>query len=55
MRVDPDKLIAYGLNLAQVEQQLTNNNINGGGSFIEAGLQQIDVRAIGQVKTAGRH
>jgi cobalt-zinc-cadmium resistance protein CzcA len=53
VRVDPDKLIAYGLNLAQVEQQLTNNNINGGGSFIEAGLQQIDVRAIGQVKTAG--
>ena len=53
VRVDPDKLIAYGLNLAQVEQQLTNNNINGGGSFIEAGLQQINVRAIGQVKTAG--
>jgi cobalt-zinc-cadmium resistance protein CzcA len=51
VRVDPDKLIAYGLNLAQVEQQLSSNNINGGGSFIEAGLQQIDVRAIGQVKT----
>jgi cobalt-zinc-cadmium resistance protein CzcA len=53
VRVDPDKLIAYGLNLAQVEQQLTNNNINGGGSFIEAGLQQINVRAIGQIKTVG--
>ena len=53
VRVDPDKLIAYGLNLAQVEQQLSNNNINGGGSFIEAGLQQINVRAIGQVKTVG--
>jgi heavy metal efflux system protein len=53
VRVDPDKLIAYGLNLAQVEQQLTNNNNNGGGSFIEAGLQQINVRAIGQVKTVG--
>jgi len=51
VRVDPDKLIAYGLNLAQVEQQLSSNNINGGGSFIEAGLQQINVRAIGQVKT----
>jgi cobalt-zinc-cadmium resistance protein CzcA len=53
VRIDPDKLIAYGLSLAQVEQQLTNNNINGGGSFIEAGLQQINVRAIGQVKTVG--
>src|SRR5579864_7851682 len=51
VRVDPSKLIAYGLNIAQVEQQLTNNNANAGGSFIEAGLQQINVRAVGQVKT----
>ncbi|HWZ34209.1 MAG TPA: efflux RND transporter permease subunit, partial [Bryobacteraceae bacterium] len=41
VRVDPNKLIAYGLSLAQIEQQLSNNNANGGGSFIEAGLQQI--------------
>ncbi len=47
VRVDPDKLVAYGLSLGQVEQQLTNNNVNGGGSFIEAGLQQINVRAVG--------
>src|ERR1035438_187069 len=51
VRVDPNKLIAYGLNIGQVEQQLTNNNNNGGGSFIEAGLQQINVRAVGLVKT----
>jgi cobalt-zinc-cadmium resistance protein CzcA len=51
VRVDPNKLIAYGLNLGQIEQQLSNNNINGGGSFIEAGLQQINVRAVGQVRT----
>src|ERR1700689_5304516 len=38
VRLDPDKLIAYGLSIGQVEQQLTNNNINAGGSFIEAGL-----------------
>jgi cobalt-zinc-cadmium resistance protein CzcA len=49
VRVDPNKLIAYGLSLAQVEQQLTNNNINGGGSFIQEGLQQINVRAVGLV------
>jgi cobalt-zinc-cadmium resistance protein CzcA len=53
VRVDPRKLVAYGLNISQVEQQLTNNNNNGGGSFIEAGLQQINVRAVGQVKTVG--
>src|ERR1700722_2396826 len=29
VRVDPDKLISYGLSVAQVEQQLTNNNVNG--------------------------
>jgi cobalt-zinc-cadmium resistance protein CzcA len=49
VRVDPDKLIAYGLSLAQVEQQLTNNNVNAGGSFIQEGLQQINVRSVGLV------
>ena len=52
VRVDPNKLISYGLSLAQVEQQLTNNNANAGGSFIEAGLQQINVREVGLVRTA---
>ena len=47
MRLDPEKLISYGLNLGQVEQQLANNNTNAGGSFIEAGLQQVNVRSIG--------
>src|ERR1700738_596589 len=50
VRVNPNKLVAYGLSLAQVEQQLTNNNANAGGSFIEAGLQQINVREVGLVK-----
>src|SRR5271167_4198008 len=47
VRVDPVKLISYGLTIGQVEQQLTNNNVNAGGSFIEEGLQQINVRAVG--------
>ncbi len=47
VRLDPEKLISYGLNLGQVEQQLANNNTNAGGSFIEAGLQQVNVRSIG--------
>jgi cobalt-zinc-cadmium resistance protein CzcA len=51
VRVDPNRLVAYGLSLGQIEQQLTNNNVNGGGSFIEAGSQQINVRALGQVRT----
>ena len=49
VRVDPDKLVSYGLSIAQVEQQLTNANANAGGSFIEQGAQQINVRAVGLV------
>jgi cobalt-zinc-cadmium resistance protein CzcA len=49
VRVDPNKLVAYGLSLSQVEQQLANNNINAGGSFIQEGLQQINVRSVGLV------
>ena len=52
VRVDPNKLVAHGLNISQVEQQLANNNVNAGGSFVEAGLQQINVRAIGLFNSA---
>src|SRR5271168_4050532 len=51
VRLDPDKLVAYGLSLAQVEQQLSNANANAGGSFIEQGAQQINVRAVGLIRT----
>src|SRR5580658_7100850 len=50
VRVDPKKLVSYGLSLAQVEQQLTNNNANAGGSFIESGLQQVNIGEVGLVK-----
>ena len=49
VRVDPNRLVAYGLSLTQIEQQLTNNNTNAGGSFIQEGLQQINVREVGLV------
>jgi cobalt-zinc-cadmium resistance protein CzcA len=47
VRIDPNKLISYGLSISQVEQQLANNNVNAGGSFVEEGLQQLNVRALG--------
>jgi cobalt-zinc-cadmium resistance protein CzcA len=47
VRLDPDKLINYGLSLSQIEQQLTNNNTNGGGSFIQQGEQQVNIREVG--------
>jgi len=45
--MDPDKLVEYALSIGEVEQQLTNNNVNAGGSFIQQGLQQVNVRSIG--------
>jgi cobalt-zinc-cadmium resistance protein CzcA len=47
VRVDPNKLVSYGLSIGQVEQQLSINNVNAGGSFVEVGLQQLNVRALG--------
>ena len=50
VRLDPTKLVSYGLSIAQVEQQLAKNNINAGGSFIETGQQQINLREVGLVR-----
>jgi cobalt-zinc-cadmium resistance protein CzcA len=47
VRIDPSKLVSYGLSIGQVEQQISNNNINAGGSFVEVGMQQMNVRALG--------
>jgi cobalt-zinc-cadmium resistance protein CzcA len=47
IKLDPEKLVSYGLSIAQVEQQIANNNTNGGGSFIEQGAQQINVQSLG--------
>jgi cobalt-zinc-cadmium resistance protein CzcA len=51
VRVDPDKLVSYGLSIGQVEQQLTSNNMNAGGSFVEEGTQQLNVRSVGLYTT----
>ena len=45
--MDPNKLVSYGISLPQVEQQIAANNVNAGGSFIESGSQQINVREVG--------
>jgi cobalt-zinc-cadmium resistance protein CzcA len=51
VRVNPNKLVSYGLSIGQLEQQLTNNNNNAGGSFVELGMQQMNVRALGMYKS----
>jgi heavy metal efflux system protein len=50
VRIDPDRLVAYGLSLSQVEQQLGSNNANAGGSFVKIGLQQVNVRVVGLMR-----
>jgi cobalt-zinc-cadmium resistance protein CzcA len=50
VRIDPNKLVAYGLSLIEVNQQLAGNNVNGGGSFVEVGLQQVHVRSVGLIQ-----
>jgi cobalt-zinc-cadmium resistance protein CzcA len=47
IKLDPEKLVSYGLSISQVENQIANNNTNGGGSFIEQGSQQINVQSVG--------
>src|ERR1700675_929225 len=42
VRIDPGKLVAYGLSLAQTEQALAANNTNAGGGFIERGQQALN-------------
>ena len=50
VRIDPDKLVSYGLSLGDVEEQLAGSNLNGGGSFLEEGLQQVHVRSVGLIQ-----
>jgi heavy metal efflux system protein len=51
VRIDPGKLVSYGLALSQVEQALAANNNNAGGGFIERGEQALNVRAVGLMQT----
>ena len=44
VQLDPGRVVSYGLSLSQVEQALSNNNINAGGGFIERGEQALNVR-----------
>ena len=51
IKLDPEKLVSFGLSIGQVEQQIANNNTNGGGIFIEQGAQQINVQSMGLFKS----
>jgi heavy metal efflux system protein len=48
--LDPNKLFAYGVTVAQVSQQLAANNANAGGGFYSQGGQFYYIRGLGLVK-----
>ena len=49
VRVDPNKLISYGLNLAQVEQRSPTTTSTPAAASSKQGLQQVNVREVGLV------
>ena len=48
--LDPNKLFSYGIPIAQVVQQLGNNNANAGGGFYSQGGQFYYIRGLGLVR-----
>src|ERR1700728_3180155 len=53
VEVDPRKLEAYHLTLAQILSSLGNANLNVGGREIRVGQQSIDIRGIGLIDDGG--
>ncbi|MFB2650273.1 efflux RND transporter permease subunit [Shewanella mangrovisoli] len=49
VQVDPNKLRAYGLSMAQVSEALESNNRNAGGWFMDQGQEQLVVRGYGML------
>ncbi len=48
--LDPNKLLSYGISVAQVQQQLVANNANAGGGFYSQGGQIYYIRGLGLVR-----
>lgn len=49
LEIDPDKLSKYGISLAEVEQSISLNNSNAGGSTLVRGSQSYVIRAEGLI------
>ncbi len=48
--LNPNKLFAYNVTVAQLSQQLSNNNSNAGGSFYSQGGQFYYIRGLGLIR-----
>src|SRR5206468_8069970 len=50
--VDPSRLLAHGLTLAEVTEALGRSNKNVGGGFLRRGDQELTVRGVGYLTNA---
>lgn len=51
VRVDPGKLISYGVTLQQVVEALQNNNLNVGGGYLNEGGEQRLIRGVAMIES----
>ncbi len=51
VKVDPRRLLEYGLTLPEIVEAVARNNANAGGSFITRGWEQENVRSVGLFKS----
>jgi len=52
IRVNPSRLFALGLSIADVEQAIAKSNINVGAGFLRNGEQELTVRGLGYLNSA---
>jgi heavy metal efflux system protein len=49
VKVDPQKLLSYGLTIRDVSEALEKNNQNAGGSYLAKGSSQAMIRSVGML------
>jgi heavy metal efflux system protein len=52
VEIEPDRLLAFGLTLADVRTALSKSNVNVGGGFLRHGDQEMVVRGVGNLASA---
>jgi cobalt-zinc-cadmium resistance protein CzcA len=51
VEVDPSRLLAHNLSLAEVSDALSRSNRNVGGGFLQHGDQQLAIRGVGYIRS----
>ncbi len=51
VQVAPRKMLAYGLQVKDIQEAIENNNRNAGGWFMDRGQEQLVIRGVGWVRS----